>query len=146
MGKSFLEFGALEGMASCIGILDRAKQGLKDRLDPTRLNKITVDDVFAAAQMGEDWARKVIDETLDFLAIGIGNIMACYDPDMIILGGEIAKYAESIIEPVLKRIEGALPTQPCLIASKLGSQAVVMGAVANVLHNTSDFYVVQKLT
>jgi predicted NBD/HSP70 family sugar kinase len=146
LGKSLKEFGALESLASCIGIIHRAKQGLKDRLTPVDLETLNVGNVFTAAQKGEDWARNVFNETVDYLAIGVANIMSCFDPDLIILGGEIVQYADQIIEPLLKRIEDALPIQPCLIASSLGSHAVVMGAIANVLHNTSDFYVVQKLS
>jgi hypothetical protein len=32
------------------------------------------------------------------------------------------------------------------VISKLGLRAGVMGAIANVLHNTSNFYVVHKLS
>jgi hypothetical protein len=65
---------------------------------------------------------------------------------MIILGGEMARFADLIIEPLLERIRGVLPLEPCLVASSLGGRAVVMGAITNVLHNTADFYVIQKLS
>jgi hypothetical protein len=51
-----------------------------------------------------------------------------------------------LIAPILKRLNGALPNPPNLVVSDLGLQATVMGAITNVLHNTSNFYVVHKLS
>lgn len=146
LGKPFEEYGALETMASCIGIANRARQALQDRLEPDELDNLTADDVFAADRQGEGWARQVIDGTIDYLAIAIVSLVACYDPELIILGGEIARYADVILEPLLKRINGALPFQPSLVASSLGGRAVVMGAITEVLNNIEDVYVVQKLS
>ena len=146
LGQSFQEFGALESLASNLGIARRARQGLAGRLDPSALESLGADEVFAAARQNESWACGVLAETVDYLAIGVVSIVACYDPELIILGGEIARHADLIVEPVLKRIEGALPIPPRLVASSLGSREVVMGAITNVLHNTEDFYVVQKLS
>jgi hypothetical protein len=33
-----------------------------------------------------------------------------------------------------------------LVTSSLGQRAGVMGAITNVLHNTSEFYIVRKLS
>jgi predicted NBD/HSP70 family sugar kinase len=146
LGKSYQEFGALESLASNIGIANRARLALKDRLSPTELDCLDAHDVYLAARCGEDWARDLLSETVDYLAIGVVNITACFDPEVIILGGEIAQYADLYVEPILERIKGALPNQPFLVISSLGNRAVVMGAITNVLHNTADFYVVQKLS
>jgi len=35
---------------------------------------------------------------------------------------------------------------PKLVVSNLGLRATVMGAIVTVLHNTSNFYVVHKLS
>lgn len=146
LGRSYQEFGALESLASNIGVAERARLVLKDRFPQEVLENLDAHDVHLAARRGEDWAQQLLSETVDYLAIGVVNIVACFDPELIILGGEIAQYADLYIEPILERIKGALPQQPCLVASSLGNRAVVMGAITNVLHNTEDFYVVQKLS
>jgi glucokinase len=146
LGKSYEEFGALESLASSLGIANRARQLLADSLSSPELENLSADDVFAAARRGEDWAKQLLAETVDYLAIGVTSIAACFDPELIILGGELARSADLLVEPILNRLQGALPIRPCLIPSKLGSRAVVMGAVTNVLHNTADFYLVQKLS
>ena len=50
-----------------------------------------------------------------------------------------SRSADLLVEPILRRIEGAIPTLPQLVVSTLGRRAVVMGAITNVLHNTSEF-------
>jgi hypothetical protein len=51
-----------------------------------------------------------------------------------------------LVEPILRRIDGAIPALPKLVVSSLGLRATVMGAIINVLHNTSNFYVVRILS
>jgi predicted NBD/HSP70 family sugar kinase len=76
----------------------------------------------------------------------VANLAVAFDPQLIVLGGSVSLFPDLLIEPVLQRLEGAIPTPPRLVISKLGLRAGVMGAIANVLHNTSNFYVVHKLS
>jgi hypothetical protein len=58
----------------------------------------------------------------------------------------MAKSADLLIEPILARIDGVIPLNPELVVSKLGHRAAVMGAIVEILYNTTDFYQVRKLT
>jgi hypothetical protein len=51
-----------------------------------------------------------------------------------------------LIEPIMRRISGVIPNPPRLVVSNLGLRATVMGAITNVLHNTSNYYIVHKLS
>jgi predicted NBD/HSP70 family sugar kinase len=107
---------------------------------------MSAEDVFDAARQKQDWAWTIINETVDYLAIAIINLVALFDPDLIVLGGGVSRSADMLIEPILKRIAGVIPNPPKLVVSQLGLRATVMGAITNVLHNTSNFYVVHKLS
>ncbi len=144
--KDFQDFGALEKVASGTGIVERARASLRSRRSPAELESLTADDVFIAARQGQKWAMTIIDETVDYFAIAVANLAATFDPQLIVLGGSISPFADLLIEPILRRIEGSIPTLPKLVVSKLGLRAGVMGAITNVLHNTSNFYVVHKLS
>jgi glucokinase len=146
LGKNYQDFGALESVASGTGIAERARVLLKSKRPPAELEALTAEDVFDAARLGQDWAWTVISETVDYLAIAIANLVASFDPELIVLGGGVSRSADLLIEPILSRIKGVLPKQPKLVVSNLGLRATVMGAVTNVLHNTSNFYVVHKLS
>jgi glucokinase-like ROK family protein len=146
LGKKYESFGALEALVSGTGIAERARVALKGRRKRAALENLTAEDVFDAARQGGAWAKVVIDEAIDYLAIMIASVSAYFDPELIVLGGGVARSADLLIEPILRRIECATPVPPRLEASLLGHRATVMGAITNVLHNTADFYVVSKLS
>jgi len=146
LGKDYQEFGALETMASATGIAERARQALKRWRDPVDLENLQAEDVFEAARQGQKWAWAVIDETVDYLAIVIANLMVSFDPELIVLGGALTSSAGIFVEPILRRLDGTIPVLPKLVVSNLGWRATVMGAITNVLHNTANFYVVHKLS
>ncbi|MGZ6346123.1 MAG: ROK family transcriptional regulator [Anaerolineales bacterium] len=146
LGKNYKDFGALESVASGTGIAARARELLKSHRSQVELLSLTAEDVFEAARKGESWAWKVINETVDYLSIAIANLVSAFDPEVVVLGGGVSRSADMLITPILDRITVAIPNPPKLVVSNLGLQATVMGAITNVLHNTSNFYVVHKLS
>jgi glucokinase len=146
LSKNFQDFGALESVASGTGIAGRARDILTGKRTAQELDNLTSEDVFEAAKQRQEWARAIIDETVDYLAVAIANLSVAFDPELIIIGGGVSRSANMLVEPILQRIEGTIPTLPHLVVSNLGLRAGVMGAITNVLHNTSNFYVVHKLS
>jgi glucokinase-like ROK family protein len=146
LGKNYLDFGALETVASGTGIAERARKVLKSRRSEAELENLLSEDVFDAARQGQKWAWNLINETVDYLAVSIANLAVCFDPDLIVLGGGVARSADLLVGPILQRMEGTIPTLPRLVVSSLGLRAGVMGAITNVLHNTANFYIVHKLS
>ena len=140
LGKSFKDFGALESFSSGTGIAERARKS-RPRDDLLR-----AEDVFEAARKNQKWAMEIIDGAVEYLAIAIANLTVLFDPELIVLGGGLTRSADMLVEPILKLVEGIIPTPPHLVVSKLGTRATVMGAVTHVLHNTSNYYVVHKLS
>jgi glucokinase-like ROK family protein len=146
LGKNYLNFGALESVASGTGIAERARIVLKNRRTPAELEALVSEDVFDAARQGQKWAWTIINETVDYLAVSIANLAVSFDPELIVLGGGVSRSADLLVGPILQRINGCIPNPPRLVVSSLGLRAGVMGAITNVLHNTSNFYVVHKLS
>jgi glucokinase len=139
LGKSYEDFGALESLASATGMVARAK-----RLRHSR--DLVMEDIFDAARGGETWARRIIEDTVAYLSIAIANLSVSFDPEVIVLGGAVTPYARILSESILQSLDGTIPSLPRLEVSNLGLQATVMGAIVTVLHNTSNFYVVHKLS
>jgi predicted NBD/HSP70 family sugar kinase len=140
LGKSFIDFGALESVASATGIMKRAREF------SAPLNNLSSEEIFEAAREGQRWARDIIDETVDYLTIAIANLSVSFDPELIVLGGAITPFADMLAESITKRVKGTIPSLPRLEISNLGLRSTVMGAIVTVLHNTSNFYVVRKLS
>jgi predicted NBD/HSP70 family sugar kinase len=146
LGRHYVGYGALESLTSCTAILERGRRALSSLPGGHDQAALSLERVFRAARDGEPWATRIVEETVDYLAISVGSIAAYFDPEVIVLGGSLADFAGSLLGPILKRMEGAVPAPPKVVASALGHRAVVLGAISNVLHNTADFYVVQKLS
>ncbi len=139
LGKSYVDFGVLESQASASGVLERVQKA-------RGAASLSIEDVFEASLQGHKWAQAAIDEMVDYLSIAVANLSVSFDPSLIILGGPVTPYAHLLADAILKRLHGTIPTPPRLEASNLGLRATVMGAIVTVLHNTSNFYVVHKLS
>jgi predicted NBD/HSP70 family sugar kinase len=146
LGKSYQDFGALESVASGTGMVERARVDLRSNPGSMDLDHLLAEDVFEAARQGQKWAWTIVDDAIDYLAIAIANLSVSYDPELIVLGGWVTRFADMLVDPILRRIKGTIPTLPRLMVSNLGLRATVMGAITTVLHNTSNFYVVHKLS
>ena len=142
-GNNYVDFGALESVASGTGIARRARENQRDAPNS---DSIFAEDVFKAARQGQDWALSIISEEVDYLAIAIANLSVSFDPELIVLGGGVSNSADLLIKPILQRLNGMIPTLPKLVASNLGLRATVMGAITKVLHQTSNYYLVRKLS
>ncbi len=138
LGKRYEDFGVLESLASVTG--------MTKKLPKSAPANPSAEAIFEAASKGQAWARSIREDVIDYLAIAIGNVWVMLDPELIVLGGALTPYAGSLTEPITKRMRGTVPSVPKLQASDLGQRATVMGAIVTVLHNTSNFYVVHKLS
>lgn len=136
LGRHYPGFGALEGEASGTGIEERARAYLRTNRLPIPAD-LDAALVFEEARAGAEWAEFIVSETVDYLALAIATIAALIDPEVIVLGGGVARSADVLIDPILERIEGVIPTVPQLLQSNLGSRAAVMGAILLVLDATT---------
>ncbi len=144
LDQTYSGFGPLELLASGTGIAARARDILQARGELTGCEP-NAEDVFEAARRGEDWAVETVTQTVNLLAVGLSAVTLCFDPDVIVLGGGVARSADLLVEPIRRRLDGRVPVLPEIVPSALGYRAGVMGTIMNLLYHTSDFYVVRKL-
>ena len=145
LGKKYNRFGALESKVSGTGVVERARHLLAGERSSDELRTLTSFEVFDAARRNEAWACRVVADTVDFLSVSIANIVAVLNPELVILGGEIASSADLVIPPLVDRISGVVPHLPQIKASTLGYRAAVMGAIARIVYATTDYFVVREL-
>jgi predicted NBD/HSP70 family sugar kinase len=125
VGREFLgqERGGQGNLAQLIGgktLRRRAKQATGDDLSSA--------DVIARAE--DDAALAVMaDEVADYLAMAMIAIAALLDPEAIIVGGGTAEAGEDLLDPVRERVAREVPALPLIIASALGAEAQLYGAV-----------------
>src|SRR5512140_662183 len=127
LGKTYVDFGVLESVASATGMVKRIPKRAASTINPT------AGEIFQAARQGQAWARNIIDEAVDYLTIAIANLTVLFDPELIVLGGALTPYAGMLAEAITKRMQGSIPVLPRLEVSNLGPRAAVMGAIVTVL-------------
>ncbi len=144
LGKRYDTFGALEDVASGRGIAERGRAAYSGSSNVA--TNLMAEDVISAAQAGEDWAKHLLEEAVDYLTMCIANISVLLDPEIIVIGGGVAQAAEILIDPIRERMEGTIPHRPDIRLSKLGTRAAVMGTIARVLQHTAEYYVIRNLS
>lgn len=82
--------GHLEAYASATAVALRAREELQagaSSLLSAQKDTVTAKRIYEAAGQGDLWAQKIIDETADYLAIGIASMVHMVDPGLVVLGG-----------------------------------------------------------
>lgn len=88
---------------------------------------------FIAARQGDPAAARLIQRYIEYLAIGLGNVVQIFRPEAIALGGGISKEGEKLLAPLRAQLclelgctNNDLETN--LIVCELGNDAGVIGA------------------
>lgn len=122
LGPSFRRDGRLEALVGGPGITRRAGS-----------QWLSAEQVFAAARADEAEARIIVAETARWLGIAIGNLAAALDPEGIVLGGGIGSQADLLLEPIRTVVQQIAPAPVVIVASTLGADAQLHGAIASAL-------------
>ena len=102
--------GHLEAYASASAVAQRAKEeliaGAVSSLQKM-VETLTTKMIYEAAVTGDAFSLKIIDETADYLALGIATIVHTLDPGLIVLGGamDFGGIQSHVGMRFLKRIE-----------------------------------------
>ena len=152
LGRVYDDYGCLEGLAGCVGIVQRARQLLTNG-QPSSLRtrwtsgdaEFTADAVLQAARQGDALALGVVDQISDYLSLVVANAVCVLDPDRIVISGDLVTYADLFVERIQRRLSGALPHMPDLVVSELRMDAAVLGALAMALFETDGGLFVQQM-
>lgn len=91
-------------------------------------------EVAALAEKGDEAAKRVVAESAEALAIGIGNVLALLHPERFIVGGGVSLMGDRWWNPLRKALAERFAFQPFaqstdVVPSALGEEVVVIGAV-----------------
>lgn len=130
--------GCFEAYSSASALILAAKKKAEENKD-SLLYKLVEGDIekmnakipFDAAQSGDKAGEEVIDEYLDYLAVGIANLINVFKPEAILLGGGVSKQEENLTVPLTERVKklaygGDMPT--VIKIASLGNDAGLIGA------------------
>ena len=133
----------LEEVASSANIIRRTKTRFHQ--DPTSsLNEIgeesiTIADVVREANNGDDFARLMLERTGNYVGMAIAGVINLLNIEKIIIGGEIMKAGDLVLEGIKKRAR-ELSFSPNyssteIVQSKLGEQSAAVGVAMLAKNN-----------
>jgi len=131
--------GCLETLASGTAVakeaIRRISQGEKSSLTEIvagEIENITAEEVSLAAQGGDSLASEVISKAANYLGVGMVNLVNIFNPEMIIVGGGMAKMGDLLLNParqVVRERAFSLSAQAVrIVPAQLGDDAGVLGA------------------
>lgn len=93
---------------------------------------ITAEKVAVAAQQGDSLALDVIATAAGYLGVGIVNLVNIFNPDVVIIGGGVAKMGDRLFSPLRQvvrvRAFPLLAQAVRILPARLGDDAGVIGA------------------
>lgn len=121
----------LEELVSITGLLQRARR--------YGLETDNLDQIFAESSIG----HRVVQETVDLIAVRCAQTVALIDPEMIVLGGIVVRIGgEDFVRAIAEKVNTFIAPQFArplpVVASVLGPESVTVGAIANALDSLSD--------
>lgn len=97
---------------------------------------VTAQTVAAAANRGDAVAISIVNKAANYLGIGLVNLVNIFNPEMIIVGGGMAKMGEMLLQPARKLVAERAFQYPAgivrIVSSELGDNSGILGAVAFV--------------
>jgi glucokinase-like ROK family protein len=137
--------GCWEQLASQSAVLERVQQAIQAGQPGANVvltdgsNSLCLQTIVAAAHQGDAVTRQALEETGQYLGIGIANLVNTFNPELVVLGG-ILSLAEDFLTPVIQQtmLQRAMsgPREVAqFVISKFKSDACLMGGVAMVIND-----------
>jgi predicted NBD/HSP70 family sugar kinase len=102
------------------------------------LSKINIEIVLDAAQHGDQFAIGLLANIGEHLGRGIAVLIHLFNPELIIIGGELTKAENYIVDPIQQNLNkftiAKIRRDAQIITSSLGQNAGLMGTVALVMN------------
>ncbi len=136
------------GSRGCVGLL-AGGQGIAQRYKQRAFGDsaeggraLDAVKVFSMAQQGDELAREVIAETARYLGIAVGNLLSCFNPEMVVFTGGITGGGDGLLTAI--REEASQRTYPPIFDDamidfgQLGDTAGVVGAAGIFFHDFAN--------
>jgi glucokinase len=141
--------GCLEALASGTAIGRRAREVANEKPN-SALGRLAIErrvlgeDVTELAQKGDEAAISVLEEAGVWLGIGLAGFVNVFNPEVIAVGGGVARAGEFILRPAREevRLRARSPSRDLVEIKEatLGPESGVLGAAA-LARDPSDEYV-----
>ena len=132
--------GCWEQYASATALISQTKEAMladKDskmwQLVNGNVDAASGRTAFDAMRLGDETAKKVVDNYIYYVAVGVINIINTFQPEFVCIGGGISHEGETLLAPIRKYVENERYSvhssiQCKIVAAELGNDAGIFGA------------------
>ena len=130
--------GCLEAYCSATALVSEAKRMMKLypdslmwRLSAEHQGRVNGIIPFQAQRQGDIAATQVVDDFIDYLAIGIANIINMFQPEVVCVGGGISGEGENLMRPLRDKLKyisfGTNDSRTKVVAAQFRNDAGIIG-------------------
>ncbi|NMB12559.1 MAG: ROK family transcriptional regulator [Firmicutes bacterium] len=136
--------GCLEMYCSSLAFARHAKEVATSKQPPAwrATADLNIEAIFCLAKAGDKVALELVHQAGSFMGIGVVNVINSYNPDMIILGDEMAKAGEPWLEAIKgvvnERVIPELRNETTIELSELDIEPAFLGAGTLVIKRTFE--------
>lgn len=150
--------GCLETLCSVRSLVENINEDIRNsgKLVIEGKSKISLEDLYRLYEENDEIVTRRVEENARYLGIGISNAIKMFNPEIVIIHGEVIKFGEryldivreSVAENTFPKVEDSYNIQ----FSKLGENVGLIGATSIVFENifnlgdlgVADEYLVKK--
>jgi glucokinase len=114
-------------------VLMAEQPSVLDEMSGGNPERVTGPMVTSAAEEGDLVARAAFATVGEWLGVGVANLVAAFDPDVVVIGGGVSAAGDKLLDPARSALQRTLVgaahrVVPDLVAAQLGPQAGMIGA------------------
>lgn len=91
---------------------------------------VTFEDVQQSIDEQDPTTWKVLDQFINYISIGLNNIINLYNPETLVLNSKILRMYPNVIDKIKSNLVSSVSQYREIVISDLGNKACVMGACA----------------
>lgn len=131
--------GCFEAYSSATGLINLTKE-MMDAHPESKMweisqkeGKVSGRTAFDAMRLGDKIARETVDEYIEYLGIGVANMINIFQPHVLCIGGGICHEGETLLAPLREKVYPQTyarkpENRTRIVAATLGNDAGVIGA------------------
>ncbi len=104
--------GCLESYCSATALIADTVRGMNENKDSAMWGLVGGDikavsgrTAFDAARLGDEVAGAIVERYIDYLAVGVANIINVFQPDVVCIGGGISGEGDNLLVPLKERLD-----------------------------------------
>lgn len=151
--------GCLETLCSISSLIDDIMADIKksERFSDYGSNRLKTEDLYRLYEQDKEMITRNVEKNAEYMGIGISNTIKMFNPELIIIHGEIIKfgnkYLSKVKESVSKNTFPKVKDNYNIQFSKLGENVGLIGATSIVFDNIFDLdssniaeqYIIKKI-